>query len=551
MAWTSTRSPPTSWVMEARSEIVVTTFSGAAKAPVANSSEAMSAKRFMVLLERVRAVRADGELQLEEDFVERAIDETVVRAAELAADLAELGRPEGEGGGDSTVRGVVHDPWSTDVGEERLRVGGVEAHAGEPALGQLVVEGAVEAERVARPLAVPPIRFGTRDEGAIEALHQRLPAVRDVDAAHVAPHERGDVRVRRQERRLSRHPARAHFDVAVLRDVVEGLEMAEVGEVARPVAAEDGFVSVHHLDGAFDERVEAVREDLAHGDAAAVEPFLAEEIVDDERLVDPRRLVGMPRVDLAEVRLELADLGRDVVRQVDEVRVALFHFEAVRRAGEEELRLGIRIDEGLERDFRLVQRQRVARIALRPGEARPEGDRGAVLEPVVPAEVAEEVADDGGVGIEDFGRAGVDRIVDGLHVRQRARRRLCRRRLGRGRGGSGGRSGGHHLHGGEVLRRRGGRSPLQRVQLLAQRRSLRPEVIELLPEPLGLASGRGLREGWRSNTQHDEEKQEMTATGHDRLRFDGYGERKGVAKPKGGRGRGGWAVRRERERGLP
>ena len=43
----------------------------------------------------MRTMRADGELQLEEQLVDRA-RVAVTRAAELPADLAELRRPEGE-----------------------------------------------------------------------------------------------------------------------------------------------------------------------------------------------------------------------------------------------------------------------------------------------------------------------------------------------------------------------------------------------------------------------------------------------------------------------
>jgi len=50
----------------------------------------------------MRAVRADGELQLEEELVDRPRI-AVARAAELSADLAELRGPEGEGGGDPAV----------------------------------------------------------------------------------------------------------------------------------------------------------------------------------------------------------------------------------------------------------------------------------------------------------------------------------------------------------------------------------------------------------------------------------------------------------------
>jgi len=53
----------------------------------------------------------------------------------------------------------------------------------------------------------------------------------------------------------------------------------------------------------------------------------------------------VPGVVLAEERLELADFCGEAVGKGDEVGVALFDVDAVRRDGEEELGLGVRVDE--------------------------------------------------------------------------------------------------------------------------------------------------------------------------------------------------------------
>src|SRR5437763_2262118 len=90
-------------------------------------------------LKRVRAMRADGELQLEEKLVDRA-QIAVLHVSQLAANLAELRRPEGEGGGDAFVAACI------------VEVGAIEADAGEPALAELVIERCVEAFAIARRL---------------------------------------------------------------------------------------------------------------------------------------------------------------------------------------------------------------------------------------------------------------------------------------------------------------------------------------------------------------------------------------------------------------
>src|ERR1043165_1096886 len=100
--------------------MVVTTLSlSAAKALPAAKRRTNSASRFMGLLERVRAMRADGELQLEEQLVDGA-EAAVLGVAQLRAQLAELRRPEGQRRGDAFVAARV------------VEVRAIEADAGEP-----------------------------------------------------------------------------------------------------------------------------------------------------------------------------------------------------------------------------------------------------------------------------------------------------------------------------------------------------------------------------------------------------------------------------------
>src|ERR1043166_1792437 len=83
-------------------------------------------------LKRMGAVRADGELQLEEELVDRT-EIAVLRPPQLSSQLAELRWPERQR--------CAH----SFVAPGRVVVGAIEAHAGEPALAELVVERCVES----------------------------------------------------------------------------------------------------------------------------------------------------------------------------------------------------------------------------------------------------------------------------------------------------------------------------------------------------------------------------------------------------------------------
>src|SRR3954452_20909105 len=97
------RSPPTSRAIAARSSVVVTTFSlpcaSAEDGAVNTAATARAMISLKVLItklrrasERVRAVRPDRELELEQELIGR-IRLRVAGAAVLTANLAELARP--------------------------------------------------------------------------------------------------------------------------------------------------------------------------------------------------------------------------------------------------------------------------------------------------------------------------------------------------------------------------------------------------------------------------------------------------------------------------
>src|SRR5205807_2863172 len=133
--------------------------------------------------------------------------------------------------------------------------------------------------------------FEAGDEPAVQTPLQRFPAVRDVDAAEgVACALEFAGRV-----------ARADFDVRVFGDVAEGLEVAVVEQVVVRRAFEDvSNVTAEDLAGGLDEGVPRVVDALADRDSLVCQPFITEEIVNDERLVGPRADVRVPGVVLAE-----------------------------------------------------------------------------------------------------------------------------------------------------------------------------------------------------------------------------------------------------------
>src|ERR1051325_1541448 len=145
------RSPPTSWAIAARSCVVVMTFSLPCACAVDPASQATATSAAIesrlrqgfgapsrdcisCLLEGVRPMRTDRELQLEQQFVGDLIA-GIGRAAVLPAHLAELARPERQ-----RRRAAL-------VAQRQIRraVRSVVAPTDEPAARELVVARHVEA----------------------------------------------------------------------------------------------------------------------------------------------------------------------------------------------------------------------------------------------------------------------------------------------------------------------------------------------------------------------------------------------------------------------
>src|SRR6516225_8465258 len=136
------RSPPTSRAIDARSSVDVTTlsFDWASAGPASSAKHAarrarvVSHLKVMAHLKGMRAVRADRELELKQKLVGN-LSRGVVGSPKLPADLTELAGPVG------------HRQRTAPVDEQGI-VGArtsIIASAGEPAAGELIVAGDIEA----------------------------------------------------------------------------------------------------------------------------------------------------------------------------------------------------------------------------------------------------------------------------------------------------------------------------------------------------------------------------------------------------------------------
>src|SRR3984893_7404317 len=125
-------------------------------------------------LEGVRAVRPDGELELEKQLVGDGPD-GVIRATVLTAHLAELARPVGQ------------DHRLAFVEEQRVvcMIRSIVAHTSKPTTPELVIARDVIPEgplQTVRLLTMAPDQFGSADEGSIDGPPQRLISDRGIDA---------------------------------------------------------------------------------------------------------------------------------------------------------------------------------------------------------------------------------------------------------------------------------------------------------------------------------------------------------------------------------
>ena len=114
--------------------------------------------------------------------------------------------------------------------------------------------------------------------------------------------------------------------------------------------------------------------------------FPTDEVLADERSIGSRDRVRVQRIDLAELRAELAGLQQQAGGQRRERDVALFELRPLRPGGDKEIGACVRIDDGLKRRLRFAQLH------------------GRLAAELVLAGDADEVADDRDVRVEHLRR---------------------------------------------------------------------------------------------------------------------------------------------------
>ena len=209
----------------------------------------------------------------------------------------------------------------------------------------------------------------------------------------------------------------AEIDVRVLGEVVIPAQMADVAQLAALRRLEQrraGLVlaggAVEHLAGRLEEDPR-VRNQPRHRNARVVDAvFAADQVLRDQRAIRPRQDVIVERVDLAEGRAHLADLGQQAAGQLGEGDEPFLEVDAFLAERNEEIGARVRVDDRLERDLRFVHLERRNRVdVVRPGGA-------------------EKIADDRDVRVEHLAV---------VHRRAERRRGLGRRRRPGVGGGSG------------------------------------------------------------------------------------------------------------------
>src|SRR3989441_3783968 len=447
---TPTGSPPTASTSDLRSGMVATTRNffaawtpGASRASVIKIAPTTRLGRRMVkppsALERMRGVGAENERALEEHFV-HLLRAPAVRVGALAvgpigvlvreAEAEELRRPERDVGLDGSLL-----PWVR--GELRPVV----PHARSPAAEGLHLAADVPAEAVTLALLdeideTVAVRVYTHEHATqrIDRFsshrHERVePAVGPI-LVPTFPAEEGIALLFRRLAAGDRHAELHRARVAELEERPE-----PTGEERDPerAPAEGGLVV------AVEDAYEPLEVEGQVGDDRRLEPLLleatvAEEVAQDVRPIDPRQVVLVDDVGVAEAVPYLAELGLGAVRQSEHgnARLGEIHFgiRAARILTRLDPDLGVCVGVDLTEHAQLdLAREEAILLA---------GERAALgLLDVRLHDVADEVAGDTDVEEE---LAGAPLLVERERL-ARAREVDCRDSSRRRRGGLGHRSG--------------------------------------------------------------------------------------------------------------
>ena len=189
----------------------------------------------------------------------------------------------------------------------------------------------------------------------------------------------------------------SEIDVAVFRDVLVSAQVSDIAQIAAFARPEQRAlirtrVAAEHLAGCFEEDP-GIRNQPRHRKAGVADAvFAAYQVVDHERTVGPGQNVIVERVHLAERRAHLANFCQQSSRQRRERDKPFLDIHALFSERNEEVGARVRIDDRLERRFRLVHLQRTRMVA--------QAER--IRLHAIVAGGAEKVADHRHVGIEDL-----------------------------------------------------------------------------------------------------------------------------------------------------
>src|SRR5262249_34256839 len=235
------------------------------------------------ILERMRAVRAHYEQELEEQFIRIAALRTaalaVMAEAVLGANLTELARPVGQ----DSRKAVIDQPRVSGAATA------VKAATHGPTAVQTIVDGGIQAEGAlclktidgGELITRAPDQLAPEENGVVDGAAQGFPAERGVRAI-----ERGQEAG--AEFIMAARVRCAEIEVRRFVQIFVSAQVADNADALAAVGGEDvGRIAAEYLRGALEEPVFRRLQEARQGEAGVVDAVLpAHEIVGDKRPVD-------------------------------------------------------------------------------------------------------------------------------------------------------------------------------------------------------------------------------------------------------------------------
>src|SRR5215475_2901119 len=250
------------------------------------------------MLERMRAVRAHHEQELEEQFI-RIAALAVTAEAVLGANLAELARPVGQ------------DSRKAGIGQPRISgvATSVKAATHSPATVQTIVDGGIQAEGAlclkiiggGELITRAPDQLASEENGVVDGAAQGFPAERGVRAIERGQEVGADLIMTASVRC-------AEIEVRRFVQILVSAKVADNADVLAAVCGEDiGRIAAEDLRGALEEPVVRPLQEARQGEASIVDAILpAHEIVGNKRPINKRERMVVDGVHFSELGAHLA-----------------------------------------------------------------------------------------------------------------------------------------------------------------------------------------------------------------------------------------------------